>query len=112
MAPCGILSLRLREPRSMRPARNGAVPPAWDQMKRMSEYFAAWPLHIRLMMARVVSVPYSMVPADMPGMRFLQQLAAVGWTGTTALRRCRPPITRPRGGVPGPGLRKPALEMG
>jgi hypothetical protein len=50
--PCGILSLRLPQARSMRPARNGAVPPACDQMNRISGYLAACPLHIRLMMAR------------------------------------------------------------
>ena len=33
----------------MRPARNGAVPPACDQIQRISGYFAACPLHLTFM---------------------------------------------------------------
>ena len=36
MKPAGITSLALRDPPSMRPARNGAEPPACDQMNLMS----------------------------------------------------------------------------
>ena len=71
----------------MRPARNGAVPPACDQMYWMSGKRVEVPLNMTPRMARVVSVPYSMMPGGTSGMRFLQQLAAVGWTWTTALRR-------------------------
>ena len=47
------------------------------------------------MIARVVSVPYSMLPGATPGAysRLRQQLAAVGWTCTTALRRFSSSIT-------------------
>ena len=56
-----------RDAPSMRPARNGAVPPACDQMKRMSGKRAASPLKATPMIARVVSVPYSMLPGATPG---------------------------------------------
>ena len=46
----------------MRPARNGADPPACDQMNRMSGKRVASPLNVTPMIARVVSVPYSMLP--------------------------------------------------
>ena len=45
----------------MRPARNGAVPPACDQIQRMSGYFAAAPLNSNSAIARVVLVPNSLV---------------------------------------------------
>jgi hypothetical protein len=51
---------------SMRPARNGADPPACDQMKRILGKRAASPLNVTPIMARVVSVPYSMLPGPSP----------------------------------------------
>jgi hypothetical protein len=51
----------------MRPARNGTVPPACDQMNRMSGNRVASPLNATPMIARVVSVPYSMLPGPTPG---------------------------------------------
>ena len=62
MNPLGMRSLALFDAPSMRPARNGTVPPACDQMNRMFGNFAASPLNATPVMARVVSVPYSMLP--------------------------------------------------
>ena len=47
-------------------ARNGAEPPACDQMKRMSAKRAASPPNVTPTIARVVSVPYSMLPGAAP----------------------------------------------
>jgi hypothetical protein len=71
-------------------------------MNRMSGKRVASPVKVTPMMARVVSVPYSMVPGPIPGAydRFLQHSAAVGWTVTTALRRLSSSITGRKAGVP------------
>ncbi len=51
----------------MRPARKGSEPPACDHIQRIFGKRAASPLKQTPVIARVVSVPYSMVPGPTPG---------------------------------------------
>ena len=106
MNPPGIRSFALREPSSIRPARNGAVPPAVrpDEADPGIACRVAAERHADDRPRRVGPV------LDAPGgdagrvVRFLQQLAAVGCTWTTAV----PPIEflhhRAVGWIPKPGV--------
>src|SRR2546427_13254285 len=102
MNPCGSASFAPAEAPSIRPARKGTLPPACDQTKRMSGKRAASPLNATPMIARVVSVTYSMLPGPTPGAysSVLQQSAAVGCTATTALRRFNSSLTGGNAGFP------------